>query len=90
MGFVVSFLQHAVFEQFSTTEEEDLKILRDKQIIKRGGKFGLDEIKQLTHGMEMAIRFRARRRSVLCRAIASIKQLMEEKSPTDSTEKNSI
>ncbi|CDI74561.1 hypothetical protein, conserved [Eimeria praecox] len=33
--FLISFLQQALFEQFSTTEEEDSNILRSKQIAQK-------------------------------------------------------
>lgn len=68
MRFVISFLQHALFEQFSTTAAEDSTLLRNSKV--RNGDCGLERKTALTHGMEMAIRFRARRREVLQAAIA--------------------
>ena len=78
--FVISFLQHALFEQFSnTTKAEDSKILRDRQILRPStNRLGLEEITYLTPQMETAVRFREKRRNVLIKAIEMMNESLRK------------
>ncbi|XP_026190187.1 uncharacterized protein LOC34623843 [Cyclospora cayetanensis] len=74
LRFVVSFIKHFLFEEFSTTAEEDLAILHDGRVTKPGSHLGLEKLEPLTIGMETAIRFRAKRKELLHKAIKQMQQ----------------
>ncbi|CDJ56568.1 hypothetical protein, conserved [Eimeria maxima] len=85
--FLISFLQQILFEQFNTiNEEEDINMLRSQHMIIPSKKHkGLEERIPLSPAMDIAIRFRQKRRNVLIKAINKIKESLnskkEEKKP---------
>lgn len=77
--FIISFLQHALFENFSTTAAEDCKILRDRKVLTGRSRCGLDREATLSPGMRMAVTFRSTRRELLRKAISQLQESIKAK-----------